>query len=67
MKNHNHNLVQQLSELLDSEWRFKQYKKDAKVCKGCTTLWAKFEKSVKPMIEDVRKEIESHSKGGTFK
>jgi len=67
MKNHNHNLVQQLSELLDSEWRFKQYKKDAKVCKQCSVLWAKFEKGLKPMIEDVRKEIESHAKSNSFK
>ena len=41
MKNHNHDLVHQLSECVDSVWRFDEYTKNAEGCAVCQGIWQK--------------------------
>jgi hypothetical protein len=66
MKNHNHNLIQQLSETLDGSWRFKRYRKDARGCKSCQKLWQELEKDFKRHEKLIAAEIVSHSKNKGF-
>jgi len=39
LKNHNHDLVKQLSETSSSLWRMKEYKDNSKGCEHCMNLW----------------------------
>lgn len=66
MKNHNHNLIQQLSALSRGEWRFDQYKKDAKGCASCRALWTDLEKAFEKHAVALQKEIASHVEKGMF-
>ena len=66
MENHNHNLVQQLSESLDSLWRCGAYKKDAKKCAHCAKLWTTLESRFSGIVKMLEKEITNHVKDGSF-
>ena len=66
MKNHNHNLVQQLSETLDGAWRFSRYAKDAKACTSCKKLWNELEQDFKKHEKLLRAEIERHVRSKGF-
>ncbi|MBE7525035.1 hypothetical protein KJZ71_03135 [Patescibacteria group bacterium] len=66
MKNHNHNLIQQLSETLDGSWRFRQYGKDAKGCKRCRTLWKRFEEDFSGHEKLLASEIAHHCEASAF-
>lgn len=62
MKNHNHDLVHQLSETLDSIWRFESYVKSAEGCERCTMLWKRlkegYQEFEKLLVGEIRKHIE---------
>ena len=60
MKNWNHDLVQQLSEDLDSLWRYEEYLKNSQGCEHCTTMWKKFQAMDADKAEMLRKEIIRH-------
>lgn len=66
MKNNNHNLIQQLSEDLDSLWRYKQYLKDSKGCKNCQKIWKQCQILDEEKIKLLQSEIAKHVKGGIF-
>lgn len=66
MKNHNHNLIQQLSESLDGSWRFKRYLKDARGCKECRKLWKDLEKDFRRHEKLLSSEIARHCKSKSF-
>ncbi len=60
MKDHNHDLVQQLSEDLDSLWRYRKYIRDAKGCARCVAMWRKFEKMDREKEKMLTSEIARH-------
>jgi hypothetical protein len=66
MKNHNHDLVHQLSELLDSIWRFDEYKKNAEGCAECQKLWEEMRLAYEQWEKRLVAEIERHIKSGRF-
>lgn len=66
MKNNNHNLIQQLSEDLDSLWRYKQYLKDGKNCKNCQKIWETCQKLDEEKIKLLQSEITKHVKDSIF-
>lgn len=66
MKNWNHDLVHQLSEDLDSLWRYEDYLKNSKGCGRCTAMWKKCRKFDEEKVEMLRKEIEQHVKEKRF-
>jgi len=66
MKNPNHDIVHQLSEDLDSLWRYKKYLKDARGCKNCVAMWKKFIKADEEKVKMMREEIGRHVKDKKF-
>lgn len=67
MKDFNHDLIQQLSEDLDSLWRYKDYIKNAKGCGHCALLWKKMEKLDAERVKLLQTELARHVKLGMFK
>lgn len=61
MKNHNHDLVQQLSENADSIWRYDEYIKNAEGCGFCDSLWAKLKEmdmeAEKMLLEEIKRHV----------
>lgn len=66
MKNHNHDLIHQLSEDLDSLWRYKEYKRNAKGCRHCLHMWQRLEELDQAKVTLLREEIERHVKEKRF-
>lgn len=67
MSDLHHNLIQQLSELMDSVWRYdKYYKEDASACPDCQTLWEKLKKRHEEDIEMLKEELGKHVKAGDW-
>ena len=66
LKNYNHDLVQQLSEISDSLWRIEEYKKNAEGCESCRNLWERIEKDYERHVEELKNEIAKHVKEGRF-
>mgnify|MGYP001583024800 FL=1 len=66
MKNWNHDLVHQLSEDLDSLWRYREYLKNSRGCGHCTSMWKKFEKMDQEKVKMLREEIGRHVKERRF-
>ena len=65
MKNYNHDLIHQLSEMLDSAWRFKEYAKNAKGnCADCHKMWQDIKKGCEDKIEKIKRELVLHAKKG---
>ena len=62
-----HNLVQELSELADSVWRYdKHYTSDARSCSRCQALWEKLTERHSQDVRDLKDEIAAHVKGGDW-
>jgi len=61
MKDHNHDLVHQLSENADSIWRYDEYIKNAQGCQYCTSLWAKLKamdtEGENMLLEEIKRHI----------
>jgi hypothetical protein len=67
LENTNHDLIQQLSEKLDSHWRYEEYIKNAQDhCESCAKIWQNFMQKEEAMINELRQEIERHVQEGTF-
>jgi len=66
MTNNVLDFIHQLSEKLDSLWRYEEYIKNAKDCKECQKLWEKCRDKDLEMVEALKKEIENHIKAGNF-
>lgn len=65
--NHHHNLVQQLSELMDSVWRYdRYYKEDSKDCPQCVALWESLHKRHEEDINNLKKHIADHVRQGDW-
>jgi len=66
LKNHNHDLVKQLSEISSSLWRMDEYMKNAKGCDRCTAMWKKIKDNLEKISGMLVEEINNHSKEGRF-
>lgn len=66
MTNNDHDLIHQLSEKLDSLWRYDEYIKNAKDCKECKKLWEECRKKDMELIEAIKEEVKRHIKSGMF-
>jgi hypothetical protein len=66
LKDHNHDLVQQLSEISDSLWRLGLYKQNAKGCDSCEEMWEKMKDDYEAHVEMLKKEIAKHVEEGRF-
>lgn len=67
VSNLQHNLIQELSELMDSEWRYENfYKTDAQGCPRCLELWKKLEQRHAEDIQALKAEIAEHVKAGDW-
>lgn len=66
MKDWNHDLVHQLSEDLDSLWRYGQYLKKSKGCRHCVLMWKKFQQLDKEKTKMLREEIVRHIREKRF-
>jgi len=60
LKDHNHDLVQQLSEISDSLWRVGLYKQNAEGCDSCRAMWEKMKDDYENHVEMLKKEIVKH-------
>ena len=60
MKDHNHDLIHQLSEDLDSLWRYSDYIKASKGCDNCIKLWKKCKAFDEEKVELIKHEIARH-------
>lgn len=62
-----HNLIQELSELMDSEWRYENfYKSDAGGCPRCQELWKRLEGRHAEDIKALKEEIANHVREGSW-
>lgn len=66
MKNINHDLIHQLSETLDSIWRYQDYLKNAQGCEQCVKLWERMRAMDEEQAELLAKEIKRHAGEGIF-
>ncbi len=68
MNNLNHDLIHQLSEALDSQWRFDIYLKEANSagCKDCQNLWHNMKKRYEEIEKALMTEINRHITAGMF-
>lgn len=65
--NYHHNLIQQLSVLMDSTWRYENfYIKDAEDCPRCQELWKRLQKRHAEDIRALKDEIAEHVKAGDW-
>ncbi|MBI2451139.1 MAG: hypothetical protein HYV52_02245 [Parcubacteria group bacterium] len=68
MDNYLHNLIHQLSEDLDSLWRYDTYKDDSKnFCDHCHGLWDKMRKMDEDKAQLLIDELLMHVKEGKVK
>ncbi len=66
LKDWNHDLVQQLSEISDSLWRMGQYKTASADCTHCSALWNKLEADYENHSKMLADEIKRHVKENRF-
>ncbi len=68
MKNSNHDLVQELSEKLDSVWRYDDYIKNAEAdgCSHCVDIWKQLKEEDEKLVAILRDEIKSHVEENKF-
>ncbi len=60
LKDWNHDLIHQLSEVSDSLWRMENYKKAAAGCPHCQALWRKLEEEYEGHVKLITQEIKRH-------
>jgi hypothetical protein len=66
MKDWNHDLVHQLSEDLDSLWRYREYMKNSRGCRRCTAVWKQCQKLDQAKVKMLQEEIAQHVRGKRF-
>ncbi|MFA4999270.1 MAG: hypothetical protein WC519_00895 [Parcubacteria group bacterium] len=66
LKDQNHDLVQQLSEISDSLWRMEAYKKNADECDSCKEMWEKMKGNYENHVEMLKDEIAKHVREKRF-
>ena len=66
LKNHNHDLVKQLSEVSSGLWRMEDYQKNAQGCNTCEKMWSDMKEGLNKMSDELTAEINRHSKEDRF-
>jgi hypothetical protein len=67
LKDHNHDLIHQLSEISDSVWRIdKHYLKSSEGCQTCQKMWRKLADDYHNHIGMLTDEIKRHIKEERF-
>lgn len=66
LKNHNHDLVKQLSETSSSLWRIEEYLKNAKSCEHCVKMWSDVKNRLEKVSAMIAGEISRHAKENRF-
>jgi len=66
LKDHNHDLIHQLSEISDSAWRMGEYLKSAEACESCKSIWQKFLADYEAHIVLLEAEIKRHVQENKF-
>lgn len=66
LKDHNHDLIKQLSEDSSSLWRYDGYIKSAQGCEHCVQLWQKLKAMDDERVEMLKDEIKRHVQEGRF-
>ena len=66
LENMNYNLIETVSIISKSLYRYETYIKDAAECKSCQELWSKFEEQRKKELSMVLKELKAHIDAGTL-
>ncbi|MBI4193155.1 MAG: hypothetical protein HY536_00830 [Candidatus Colwellbacteria bacterium] len=66
LKDHNHDLVQQLSEISDSVWRIEEYLKASAECEACRALWERLRADYEAHVVLLRDEIAKHAREDRF-
>lgn len=66
LKDHNHDLIHQLSESSDSLWRVEEYYNNAEGCSECQAIWQKISDDLSNHTEMLKGEIERHVREGRF-
>lgn len=78
LKDHNHDLIKQLSEDSSSLWRYDSYIKsaqgrsdseessDSMSCEHCINLWKKLKQTDEERVELLKEEIKRHVNEGRF-
>lgn len=66
IKNHDHDMIHELSERLDSLWRYDQYIKNAKGNKSLENFWEKVKKQERSNITSLKRLIGEHVRKKCF-
>ncbi len=66
MKNHDHDMIQELSQRVDSLWRYDQYIANAAGNKSLENLWNKLKKQERANITALKRMISEHVKKKCF-
>ena len=66
MKNHDHDMVHELSERLDSLWRYDQYIENAAGNRSLENFWKKVKKQERANITSLKRLISEHVKKKCF-
>ena len=68
MSNHSHDIIQELSIQLDSQWRYDQYIQNAREANmpEAVRIFERLKRETQQAIEDLRGHIEQMSRDGTF-
>ncbi len=67
LKNINYNLIETISIISRSLYRYDTYIKDAKDCKKCQELWGKFKTQREEELKALMKEFKAHIDSGVVK
>lgn len=60
LKDHNHDLIHQLSESSDALWRMDDYIANAEGCAGCQALWIAMKEDLEAHVQAIKSEIATH-------
>jgi K+/H+ antiporter YhaU regulatory subunit KhtT len=64
LKNINYNLIETVSIISRSLYRYDTYIKDASECKSCQEIWSKFKEQREKELSMILKELKAHIDAG---
>jgi hypothetical protein len=64
LNNINYNILQTITIISRSLYRYEQYIKDAENCEGCQELWSKIKKQRENELSMLLRELKNHIDGG---
>ena len=64
LENINYNLIETISIISKSLYRYDTYLKDAEKCASCLSIWAKFKENRDKELSLLVKELKNHTNSG---